>query len=140
MPEAPRTFVGFGFGAIQGGLFLYEAFQSGKFERLVVAEIVPEVVAALRRSQGLYRLNIATRTRIEVRQIQGVEIFNPAVPADLLALEKALADASEIATALPSVDFYRRGEPSVAGLIAGAMRAKAAHPGVAAVRRLHRGE
>ncbi len=33
-----RTYVGFGFGAIQAGLFLYEAFQSGNFGRLVVAE------------------------------------------------------------------------------------------------------
>ena len=30
-----RTFVGFGFGAIQAGLFLYEAQQSGAFTRLV---------------------------------------------------------------------------------------------------------
>lgn len=128
MPEVPRTFVGFGFGAIQGGLFLYEAFQSGKFERLVVAEVVPEVVAALRRSQGRYRVNIAAQTRVEVREVQGVEILNPTVPEDERALEKALADASEIATALPSVDFYRRGEPSVAGLIAAAMKAKADRP------------
>ena len=32
------TFVGFGFGAIQAGLFLYEAYRSGNFGRLVVAE------------------------------------------------------------------------------------------------------
>ena len=46
-----RTYVGFGFGAIQAGLFLYEAFGSGAFSRLVVAEVVPEVVAAVRREE-----------------------------------------------------------------------------------------
>ena len=66
----PRTFVGFGFGAIQGGLFLYEAFRSGKFGRLVVAEVVPEVVAAVRRAQGRFRVNIATRTGIVVQEVR----------------------------------------------------------------------
>ncbi|MFA5058463.1 MAG: hypothetical protein WC485_10140, partial [Opitutaceae bacterium] len=81
--------------------------------------------AAVRRAQGRYRVNVATPKGIEVREVRGVEIFNPTVPADRQALEQALAGAAEIATALPSVDFYRRGEPSVAGLIAGALKAKA---------------
>src|SRR5207237_10565665 len=46
-------------------------------------------------------------------------------PEDARVLVEALAQASEIATALPSVDFYQRGKPSVAGLIAAAMRRKA---------------
>jgi mannitol-1-phosphate 5-dehydrogenase len=121
-----KTFVGFGFGAIQGGLFLYEAFRSGKFGRLVVAEVVPEVVAAMRRAQSRFRVNIATRTGIVVQEVTGVEILNPTVPADAQALANALAEASEIATALPSVDFYQRGEPSVAGLIASAIQTKLA--------------
>ena len=49
-----RTFVGFGFGAIQGGLFLPEAFGSGNFSRLVVSEIDTEVVNALRSAGGSY--------------------------------------------------------------------------------------
>ena len=126
MSALPRTFVGFGFGAIQGGLFLYEAFRSGKFGRLVVAEVVPEVVASVRRAQGCFRVNIATRTGIVVQEVRGLEILNPTVPADARALAEALAEASEIGTALPSVDFFGRGEPSVAGLIAGAIQAKLA--------------
>ena len=126
MTTPPKTFVGFGFGAIQGGLFLYEAFRSGKFGRLVVAEVVPDVVAAVRRAQGCFRVNIATRTGIVVQEVRGVEILNPTVPADARALAEALAEVSEIATALPSVDFFQRGEPSVAGLIAGAVQAKLA--------------
>src|ERR1039458_10563316 len=76
MSVLPKTFVGFGFGAIQGGLFLYEAFRSGKFGRLVVAEVVPEVVAGVRREQGRFRINIATRTGIVVQEVTGVEILN----------------------------------------------------------------
>jgi mannitol-1-phosphate/altronate dehydrogenase len=122
----PRTFVGFGFGAIQGGLFLYEAFQSGKFDRLVVAEVVPEVVAAVRRAQGRYRVNIATRNGIEVKEVSGIEIYNPTVSEDIEQLESALMEASEIATALPSVELYDRGKLSPAALIARALEAKAA--------------
>jgi mannitol-1-phosphate 5-dehydrogenase len=125
MTPAQKTFVGFGFGAIQGGLFLYEAFRGGKFGRLVVAEVVPEVVAAVRRAKGCFRVNIATRTGVVVQEVRGVEIFNPTVPADAQALAEALAEASEIATALPSVDFYQRGQPSVAALITAAIRQKA---------------
>jgi mannitol-1-phosphate 5-dehydrogenase len=122
---ARNTFVGFGFGAIQGGLFLYEAHRSGNFGRLVVAEVVPEVVEAVRRSGGCYRVNVATRTGIEVHEIRGVEILNPLVPTDAQQLAAALADASEICTALPSVEFFTRGDPSIAGLIAEAVRRKA---------------
>ena len=126
MSTPPKTFVGFGFGAIQGGLFLYEAFRSGEFGRLVVAEVVPDVVAAVRRAQGCFRVNIATRTGIVVQEVRGVEILNPAVAGDARALVEALAEASEIATALPSVDFYQRGQPTVASLIAEAIQKKAA--------------
>ena len=140
MTSSPKTFVGFGFGAIQGGLFLYEAFRSGRFGRLVVAEVVPDVVAAVRRAHGRFRVNIATRTGIVVQEVTGVEIFNPTVPADAQALAAALAEASEIATALPSVDFYQRGEPSVAGLIASAIQTKLARDGLASRHRLYRGE
>ena len=126
MTTLTKTFVGYGFGAIQGGLFLYEAFRSGQFRRLVVAEVVPEVVASVRRAQGRFRVNIATRTGIAVQEVTGVEILNPTVPADARALADALAEASEIATALPSVEFYQRGEPSVASLIAGAIQTKLA--------------
>ena len=116
-----RTFVGFGFGAIQGGLFLYEAFRSGNFDRLVVAEVLPEVVAALRRSGGCYRVNVATPTGLEVHEVTGLEPLNPKDPADRAALVAALGEASEICTALPSVDFFS----SVAPLLAEGLRSPA---------------
>lgn len=125
MSVPSRTFVGFGFGAIQGGLFLYEAHRSGNFGRLVVAEVVPEVVNAIRRAGGCYRVNVATRTGIEVHEVSKVEIYNPLVPEDAAKLAIALAEASEICTALPSVEFFSRGEPSIASLLAEAMCRKA---------------
>ena len=60
-----RTFVGFGFGAIQAGLFLYEAFRSGNFRRLMVAEVMPKAVMALRQSAGQYAVNVAYYDRVE---------------------------------------------------------------------------
>ena len=49
-----RTYVGFGLGAIQAGLFLYEAFHSGNFRRLVVAEVLQDVVTAIREADGFF--------------------------------------------------------------------------------------
>ena len=121
MSKPPRTFVGFGFGAIQGGLFLYEAFRSGNFDRLVVAEVLPDVVAALRHSGGRYRVNVATPAGLEVHEITGIEALNPKDPTDRIALLAALGEASEICTALPSVDFFS----SVAPLLAEGLRSPA---------------
>ncbi len=119
-----RVFVGFGFGAIQGGLFLYEAFRSGNFQRLVVAEVVPDVVAKVRQAGGRYPVNVATVTGLEKHEVTGIEIFNPNEPADRLALLDAIAEASELCTALPSVDFFTKGDASVARLIADGLRLK----------------
>ena len=125
MTKSSRTFVGFGFGAIQGGLFLYEAFRSGNFRRLVVAEVLPEVVAALRKSGGRYRLNVATPTGLEVHEITGIEVFNPNDAGDRPALLAAIGEASELCTALPSVDFFDKGTSSVARLLADGLKTPA---------------
>jgi mannitol-1-phosphate 5-dehydrogenase len=119
-----KTFAGFGFGAIQGGLFLFEAFKTGRFDRLVVAEVLPEPVKRVRQNNGCYMLNVATGNGIEKHEIRGVEIYNPLVPEDRKKLVEALAEASEIATALPSVDFYNRGEASVVNLTIEAVERK----------------
>ena len=127
MAAPPKTFVGFGFGPIQAGLFLYEAFRSWQFERLVVAEIDANIVAAIRRAGGCYRINIATAFGIQAAEVRGIEIFNPLVPEDARALAQALADASEISTALPSVEFYAKGSPSVTSLLTAALGHKLRH-------------
>jgi len=112
-----HTFVGFGFGAIQGGLFLYEAFRSGNFDRLVVAEVVPEVVQTIRSADGRYQVKVATRTGLITHEITGVEVLNPNDPADRKVLVDAVSEAHEMATALPSVDFYDKGSASVAAIL-----------------------
>ena len=122
-----RTYVGFGFGAIQAGLFLYEAFLSGNFDRLVVAEVVPESVRNLRQAGGYYTINIAHSDRIESVRIGPVEIYDPAVSSDRELLIKALAEAHEIGTAVPSVNYYRSNSTgSLHNLLAAGLRRKAA--------------
>ncbi|MBM3861231.1 MAG: hypothetical protein FJ395_16510 [Verrucomicrobia bacterium] len=109
--KSRRTFVGFGFGPIQAGLFLYEAHRSGNFDRLVVAEVKPDIVANIRNAGGRYTINVATRAGVERREVTGVEIFNPQVEPDKLIA--AIGEASEIATALPSVKVF----PHIAPLL-----------------------
>lgn len=125
-----RTFVGFGFGAIQAGLFLYEAFRSGAFQRLVVAEVLPDVIAAVRENGGRYTLNIALPDRIERTEIGPVEVLNPNDPASRETLIQAVASAQELGTAVPSVKFFTCAEPgSLHRVLAQGLRLKAVHGG-----------
>jgi hypothetical protein len=86
-----RTYVGFGLGAIQSGLFLHEAYQSGAFHRLVVAEVLPEVVSAVRCAGGKIVINIAHQDRIEQSNLDSIEVLNPLVPDDRQQLIDAIA-------------------------------------------------
>jgi mannitol-1-phosphate 5-dehydrogenase len=104
-----KSFVGFGFGPIQSGLFLFEASRSGNFSRYVVSEIDPALVAAVRDNGNAYTINIARPDRVEQFTVRGVEVFNPQVPADRAALVNAISAATEMATALPSVTVYTAG-------------------------------
>jgi mannitol-1-phosphate 5-dehydrogenase len=106
-----RTFVGFGFGAIQSGLFLYEAFFSGAFRRLVVAEVLQDVVSAVRRADNTYGLNIAYHDRVDCARIGRVAIQDPAVDSDRQEVIDAIVEAEELATAVPSVAFYSSDKP-----------------------------
>lgn len=121
-----KCFVGFGYGAIQAGLFAYEAWRSGNFDRIVVAEVVPAMVEGVRRNGGRYALNIATPAGIEVQQVGPLELFNPLVESDRQALIEAVAAADEIATALPSVAFYGTGKTGdVLDILSRGLKAKA---------------
>ena len=51
-----KTLVGFGFGPIQSGLFVYEAARRGNFSRLVVAEVDQSMVDAVRANDNKYQL------------------------------------------------------------------------------------
>jgi len=118
--ECHRTFVGFGFGPIQAGLFLFEALRSGKFSRAVVAEVIPDVVTSVRGTGGRFEVNVATSDATEAYTLGPIEMENPRVPEDRKRLVAALREASEISTAVPSVSFYRSdpAEASVHQLLA----------------------
>lgn len=129
-----RTFVGFGFGAIQAGLFLFEAERSANFGRLVVAEVVPEVVADLRSAGGFYGLNIAHAERVERVEVGPVEILDPAIADEREALIEAIAQAEEIGTAIPSVSYYvSEGPGSLHRVLAEGLRRKCQTDGPRAV-------
>ncbi|MGD0126192.1 MAG: hypothetical protein ABSF46_12580 [Terriglobia bacterium] len=133
-PFPLRTFVGFGFGPIQAGLFLYEAFRSGSFGRLVVAEVAPELVDAVRKAGGRFSINIAHSDRIERVEIGRIEIEDPGSRNGQDRLVEAIAEAAEIATAVPSVEFYASPGPgSIHQLLAEGLRRKAAMKGRPAI-------
>lgn len=117
MPE--HILVGFGFGPIQAGLFAKEAFQSGNFQRIVIAEIDQRLVKAVQANGGTYCVNVAGSQGIEAAQVSNVELLNLTHPQQAVALRDALAEATEVTTCLPSVAFYDSGgADSVASLIA----------------------
>jgi mannitol-1-phosphate 5-dehydrogenase len=132
--QSKRTFVGFGFGPIQAGLFLYEAFCSKKFTRFVVAEIDSHRVSALRQARGMYALNIAHPDRIEAARVGPIEIYDPACEADRLHLIEAVAEAEELSTSVPSVHHYAsEGPGSLHRILAEGLWRKAAAKGRRAV-------
>ncbi len=104
-----KKFVGIGFGAIQSGLFLYEAHRSGNFDSLTVAEIDDGTVRALRAAAGRFTVNVADPNGIAAHGVDGVRVLNPRDAADRVELIEAIAAADEIAVALPSVSFYGMG-------------------------------
>jgi len=117
-----HVFVGFGFGPIQAGLFAKEAFESGNFRRIVVAEIDQRLMDAVHANHGTYYVNVARSDRVETVRVDNVELFNPTRDSEV---RKALAEATEIATCLPSVSFYDSDKPdTVAALIAEGLRAR----------------
>ncbi len=117
-----HVLTGFGFGPIQAGLFVHEAFQSGNFSRIVIAEIDAKLVQAVRANQGSYFVNIAQADGVEVVRIDGIEIYNPNDEQDRKILLEALCQSSEMVTSLPSVSFYDAGRNSVASLIAAGLQ------------------
>jgi len=129
-----RTYVGFGFGAIQAGLFLYEASRTDAFKRLVVAEVMPDIVEAVRSANGTFTVNIAHADRIEAAHVGPISIENPAEAADRARLIDAIAEAEEIGTAIPSVNYYASDAPgSLHRVLAEGLRQKVQTGGPRAV-------
>ena len=117
-----HVFTGFGFGPIQSGLFVKEAFDSGNFKRIVISEIDQKLVDAVRADDGSYYVNVARSDGIEALKIDNVELLNPAIDSDRKKLVEVLADSTEIVTSLPSVKIYEAGgNISVSSLISAAI-------------------
>ena len=134
MPNLENSFVGFGFGAIQSGLFLNEAYRADPTRMLFVAEVVPEIVASLRNSGGVFTLNIAHHDRVEHSEIRNIRIENPNSAQDRERLIEAIVGANEICTAVPSVAFYStQGPGSIDSILAESLIKKIRENGPAAV-------
>jgi hypothetical protein len=104
------TFVGFGFGAIQGGLFLSEAYSSNSFNRLVVSEIDQQTVDQVRAGEGTYFCNVAEADGVRVEKIEGLEIYNPLVPTDRWNLSKPFLKHRKCVQPYPVSNFMMRGK------------------------------
>jgi len=107
-----RKLVGLGFGAIQAGLFVYEAQRSGDYATPLVVDVRADLVAGLRADGGTFRVNIARADRIDVAEIGPVEVADSSVAAERVGVIDAIAAADEFASALPSVAFYRSDGPN----------------------------
>lgn len=122
-----RTYVGFGLGPIQAGLYLHEAMQSGAFARLVVAYRRPGTIAAIRAAGGMLNVNVAGSDGIEPTAVGPVEVFDVGVAADRERLVEAIDHASELSTAVSSVHDYASAQPgSIHRLLARGLRSRAA--------------
>ena len=126
MTSAKRDgiFTGFGFGAIQAGLFTLEALRENAFEQVAVCEISPALVDRVRENRGLFTVNIAHPDGVETLELGPIDILNPESAADRELIVDKLGRSCEAATAVPSVDVYTTGGPgSIHQLLAEALRA-----------------
>ena len=122
-------FTGFGFGAIQAGLFTLEALRENVFEQVAVCEISEPLVERVRQNGGLFTVNVAHENGIEKVELGPVEILNPNCETDRELIVERLARSSEAATAVPSVDIYTAGGAgSIRGLLAEALRSEREAP------------
>ncbi len=117
-----KSYVGFGFGPIQTGLMLLEAMESGNFDRYTIAEVDPALVEAVRSHGNAVTVNVARRDGILRRTLSGFWIGNPHEAADRERIARAIGEADELATAVPSVKVYTAGgRSSIAALLAGSL-------------------
>lgn len=122
-----KTFAGFGLGPVQTGLFLLEAFASGNFSRYVVGEVDSDLVRAVRENNGNISFNVARKDRIDTCTVENIEIYNPQDVSDREKLVDSVAESDEMATALPSIDYYDfDAATSVARIIADALSGRRA--------------
>jgi mannitol-1-phosphate/altronate dehydrogenase len=118
MTSQKKTFLGFGLGAVQSGLMLFEAYKSNNFGRFVILEVNADLVSEIRSNHCTITINTATKNGIIKSTISGFEIYNPADMQDRSSIALAIHEADEMATAIPSTDFYDLGDNPLAWLLA----------------------
>jgi hypothetical protein len=98
---------------------IYEAVESGNFERFVVAEVDQALVDAVRSAGDSITINIAGEAGIRRKDLPGLRLLNPRAGRDRKVIVAAIRDAEEMSTAIPNVDLYGAGgDASVAALLA----------------------
>ena len=107
-----RRLVGLGFGAIQSGLFVYEAHRTGEYAPPLVVDVRADLVAGLRADAGHYRVNIARADRIDVADVGPLNVADSTVEAEAEQIVEVIASADELVTALPSVGHYCTDAPN----------------------------
>ena len=100
-----KIFLGIGLGPIQTGIFVSGAAKGG-FDKIIVAEVDEVVKNAVNSTGGVITINIAAPDRVYQETCPNLELYSPAKPEELEKLIEAAANATEIATALPSVKFF----------------------------------
>ena len=100
-----KIFLGIGLGPIQTGIFVAGASKGG-FDRIVVAEVDETVKNAVNSNGGSITVNIAAKDHVYKEVYSNLELYSPAKADELEKLIDAAANATEIATALPSVKFF----------------------------------
>jgi mannitol-1-phosphate 5-dehydrogenase len=111
-------FLGFGLGAVQSGLMLYEAMSSGNFDRFVILEVNADLVKTIRNANCTLNINTATENGIVKSKLSDIEIYNPLDLNERKIIESSLSQADEMATAIPSIDYYDYGgENSIVNLL-----------------------
>ncbi len=99
-----KTFIGIGAGPIQTGIYVAGAAEGG-FDRIVLAEVDPALVAALKQSKTI-TVNTAGKTEITSKTYENIEVLNPNDPADRKELVEIAKTALVFNTALPASRFY----------------------------------
>jgi mannitol-1-phosphate/altronate dehydrogenase len=113
-----KTFMGFGLGAVQSGLMLYEAFRSNNFDKFIISEIDYEIVSSVKNANSQITINISTKNGVKKSVISNVEICNSSNISDYNFIASSIYEADEMATAIPSTEFYDTGKSSIARLLA----------------------
>lgn len=100
-----KVFLGVGLGPIQTGIFVSGAAKGG-FDKIVIAEVDEVVKNAVNADGGAITVNIAAADHVYQEKYENLEMYSPAKPEELEKLIAYAAEATEIATALPSVKFF----------------------------------